>query len=794
MQIVKTTKYLFGGLLAIVFGLYLLIWALSPFFIKQQLEPVLADFGMALTEESQARFNPFTFSLHLSELSLLGGTNQTEKAYLEKARINLDTEGLLRKAFVIEEVFLSTGRLQVDRDAESMRVAGFELAGSADQGEEDKPSSEPLEWQIEIVDFRIDSLVTTIKDQGIEHVFVTDNLKLQNVGLSLKDQIGALSLQARLNEAEVKGQVYFDLSNGTGSINTTLEIKQFKPGRFLYLSPKLFSELSGELAIELEQELELREQGFAIALESFKLMIENAAITANSINTRGTSLEFTLNNAEIEWQNDAFSKLTLNPELTIKEVSIVPAQSEDQLIRLKSIKSKEMTVGLNDSKSPVVTLASLKLNGLVFSQPANPDLPAVFSTEGIEISGVTSNQSQTLIEDIQILPFKTHLFIGPEAEMENMVSLSVEGDSTQAEDVNGKTKSTETQAEPEQGQPYGLVVNRISKEGESEIVIRDQSVSPTFQETMHFSKLLVGEINTRDPELKTPFELAFKSDKYSAGEASGQMALFSERVNLTLTSKLNEFSLPKVSPYVRQSAGFDLLAGQFDLVTEVTIVEDEIEGEAILNMRGIELESANDVKSGALSESSFFPLNVALGALKDGDGNIEMDIPLSGNVNDPSFGLDGFILLVSQKAALAAAESYAINTFVPYANIVSLAKVAGSYALKVRIDDMVYEPGQIEPSESQAVFIEGLVGLLEQKPDMQVKVCPIARPEDDNRSVSELENSEVLAALKSLADRRALALKDKMIEQYKVSSSRLLLCQARIDTEEGEKPRIEFSI
>ena len=109
------------------------------------------------------------------------------------------------------------------------------------------------------------------------------------------------------------------------------------------------------------------------------------------------------------------------------------------------------------------------------------------------------------------------------------------------------------------------------------------------------------------------------------------------------------------------------------------------------------------------------PLNIALGMLMDGDGNLELGVPLSGKTSDPSFGLSSFIALVTQKAAMSAAESYVMKTFVPYANIVSIAKSAGEFLLKVRFEDLPYEINQVTPNVSQQAYLDPFIALMQDK-------------------------------------------------------------------------------
>ncbi|HBY88569.1 MAG TPA: hypothetical protein DEO86_22180, partial [Colwellia sp.] len=102
-----------------------------------------------------------------------------------------------------------------------------------------------------------------------------------------------------------------------------------------------------------------------------------------------------------------------------------------------------------------------------------------------------------------------------------------------------------------------------------------------------------------------------------------------------------------------------------------------------------------------LIDQGALPLNMAMGMLKDGDGNVELDVPLSGSISDPNFGLSSIVTLITKKAIMSATQDYLMTTFVPYANIVSIAITAGEFALKLRFDDLEYQVKQVEPDDHQ---------------------------------------------------------------------------------------------
>ncbi len=288
-------------------------------------------------------------------------------------------------------------------------------------------------------------------------------------------------------------------------------------------------------------------------------------------------------------------------------------------------------------------------------------------------------------------------------------------------------------------------------------------------------------IDSRDKQLETPINIEIKDSGYASIALVGGLKPFTETTNASLKMDVKEFSLPVVSSYVKSSMGFDFEAGQMDSVVDIRIVDSTIDGETSFLMRGVEMTSSGDEPK--LLDETAVPMNVALGMLKDKQGNIELKVPLGGDVDDPSFSTRHFLTLIAKKAVMSKTKSYLMHTFVPYASVVSVAMSAADYALKVRFEDLEYQDHVVEIDESQRDYMNQLIALLQSKPKMQVKVCPVSVPAETDGQGQRLV----------LAENRSKIFKEDLVGEG-IESSRLLLCKAQVDNEEGAKPRIKLSV
>jgi len=239
----------------------------------------------------------------------------------------------------------------------------------------------------------------------------------------------------------------------------------------------------------------------------------------------------------------------------------------------------------------------------------------------------------------------------------------------------------------------------------------------------------------------------------------------------------------------------ELKSGQLNTDINVTLTGEELNGKVLILLRSLETAVAGSDEAGSLIEQGALPFNMALGMLKDGHGDVELDVPLSGSTSDPNFGMSSIISLITQKAIWMATKDYVMTTFVPYANVVSVAMSVGEFALKLRFDDLIYQTQQIEPNEAQQAYLQGFIALMQDKEETRVNICGISVPADINLNAgTKIVDAKHINQLKEIAEQREAAFKDYIIEHGGIASSRLLLCAPKIDSSENAQPRIELSV
>ncbi|WP_199611637.1 DUF748 domain-containing protein [Flocculibacter collagenilyticus] len=324
--------------------------------------------------------------------------------------------------------------------------------------------------------------------------------------------------------------------------------------------------------------------------------------------------------------------------------------------------------------------------------------------------------------------------------------------------------------------------------------IKDRSVSPTFNKIFNINTLQVEHLSTIATPQPITLITSGTAGKYSRFNISASTPSLQSTDSFNIDGEIKELALNSLSGYLSKALGFDVKTGEIDLNINLVTKKGQLDGEAIVALRGMQFDAVEDQQTNIVTENSAMPFNMALAQLADKRGNLELEIPLSGDLSSPSFGMSSFIGLVTKKAVMESTKSYLMQTFVPYANVISVALMASDHLLKVTVNDLAYKPAQviIDEDEQQA-FVDEFRALMQKKKKLQAQVCPIVSTSDlgNNSNINEGKlDDEQKDELRELGLQRAYHFIDAVIEDTDISSSRMIVCTPKIKSD--IKPVLSF--
>ncbi|MEP1448332.1 MAG: DUF748 domain-containing protein [Paraglaciecola sp.] len=798
--LIRSLKYL----LCLLVALYLLIWMLSPFAARHFATDPLQEMGVSLGEASTVRFNPFTSTLTVDDFQLYD-QNKKQVLAIEYAEVSVHLHRLLLKQLYVSEFLIEGTEVEIVKTQQQMVVAGVDVSASSDDEqnvalEESPKEQSSLDFTLVIPELQLKRLLFNSSIDGNPQTLLLKDLLINNASLSQMQQQLSLTLDALVNGAPLRLESEISLHSGSGSIDSDFSLEQLELST---LSPMLIDlgiGISGEFSFKGNPKVKLAPENIQVESEQIVLSLTELDLNYAPWVVEGASDVITIDNLSVSvLPSGVVQKLTTAVTTQFSQGNVGLQTASNSVVNWDQIK---MTTDVQLLEmQPSVVIEKLDIDSLNLSEDKTLSEPApILSVAQLSVSDIQFSDNHMNIDTVSIAGLKTDIKVNPDKSIVSMVDTSAltpevqnntEASASEPQQIPPAETAEQVESTSEDPTALTIAVAKLLLSDTAHIQINDQSVSPAFEQNISIETLQAGPFDSRDNSLESRFELVAKDDNYLKIEAKGHARPFADKLNALISANINELDLPSVSPYVKDGLGFEMKTGQLDVGVEMAIEDGEIDGETKLFLRGVDMSSADEVEQGTLKEGKAMPLNYALGLLKDDQGNINLGVPLRGNVAEPSFGVESFLGLVLKKAAMSQAKSYLMTTFVPYASVVSVAISGAEYLLKVKFEPLMFQNGIVELTEENQQYLSELVLLMQDKPELQLKTCAIGTFSDLGLATPTTLNTEQQATLKSMGTQRQNNLKRYLIEQD-IISSRILFCAPELDTAADAQARIEL--
>ena len=227
---------------------------------------------------------------------------------------------------------------------------------------------------------------------------------------------------------------------------------------------------------------------------------------------------------------------------------------------------------------------------------------------------------------------------------------------------------------------------------------------------------LNGEVSTIATTSSEPstVEMEGKVDEYGQVQVSGTVTPLEPAANTNVRVVFENVDMPKFSAYSIPFAGQEIASGRLDLDLGYTIEGGALAGENNVVLRDFELGEKVE-HPGAMS----LPLGLAVALLKDADGRIDLDVPVSGNLDDPEFQYGTVV-----RNALVNVLTRIVTS--PFA---LLGKLVGAEADE--LEYLVFDAGRSDLSPPEMEKAGKIAKALELRPELGLQLGGVYAPGAD---------------------------------------------------------------
>ncbi|KGE04895.1 DUF748 domain-containing protein [Pseudohaliea rubra] len=347
-------------------------------------------------------------------------------------------------------------------------------------------------------------------------------------------------------------------------------------------------------------------------------------------------------------------------------------------------------------------IAGAQQSALGWDSLAVPDITVAVPAQRLETGVISLNG------------YRTQLRIGEDGRLNVQTALVEE---------QGGEGSNDDSAESEAAEPWQLAFGGLAVRSSS-VDFEDRSLPLDFRTLVEGLEGKVGALGTESPA-PVPVSLTGAVDGYAPVRIEGQVAPFAAEPDVDIGVSFQGIDIARLTPYAGTYAGYTIDSGTLSLDLRYRLAGDRLQGENRAVISQMQLGEPFDS-----DRAMDLPLKLAIALLKDSRGVIDLDVPVEGDVNDPSFRLG--------KVIGRAIANVIVN--IATAPFKLLAGLAGS---SDDLQGLAFAPGSDALDAPAAGKLDALANALGKRPELKL----LARGVSDDEDARVLREQALDAAL-----------------------------------------------
>ncbi len=487
----------------------------------------------------------------------------------------------------------------------------------------------------------------------------------------------------------------------------------------------------------------------AAADDSASILLKSLTVTGYAVKITDESLaepfslnidEITIRGKDISTAKDAKSDLDVSMrvekrgDVSLKgKVAINPVAAELAL-DIKALPLKPMNPYLDEKARAILAAGALNIKGnIVASMPQGSDPKAAFRGKiwVNKFSLLDKVNAEDLLKwetlyigeaDIRYAPLFVHI---NEIALTNFYSRIVinadrttnlqEVFSTAPAGAQTASAAPEVKAAEQQAKPGNIRIDKVTLLGGT-INFTDKFIKPRFSGNLLEIGGRITGLTSQEGTL-AEVELRGMYERYAPLEITGKINPLREDRYIEIKAAFKEMDLTTLTPYAGRYAGYVIEKGKLSFQIEYLIVRNKLSAKNSIFLDQFTL--GDKVES---ADATGLPVKLGIALLKDRKGEINLDIPVSGDLDDPQFSLGGIIWKVIVNLLAKAATS-------PFA---LLGAVFGG-GEQLSYSEFDYGLATITPEVQKK--LDTLIKALSDRPGLKLDIVGHADPDKDREGL-----------------------------------------------------------
>lgn len=240
----------------------------------------------------------------------------------------------------------------------------------------------------------------------------------------------------------------------------------------------------------------------------------------------------------------------------------------------------------------------------------------------------------------------------------------------------------------------------------------DQSLKPGFSTSIQQLNGAIRGLSSKELA-RADVDLKGKVDRYAPATISGKVNPLSDDAFTDLKFDFRGIEMSAFSPYSGKFAGYRIDKGKLNVELRYRLSKKVLKGENRIVIDQLQLGEEVDSP-----DATGLPLRLAIAILKDANGVIDLDLPVSGRIDDPDFHYGRIVWMAIRNVIIKVATA-------PFRALASL--LGGDDEQNSQVG---FAPGSAGLSPAELEKLGKLAGVLAQRPALTLEVRGMAGAAD----------------------------------------------------------------
>lgn len=440
-----------------------------------------------------------------------------------------------------------------------------------------------------------------VDNENATWIVMLQQVVLEGANIHIQDKSVSTPVVMDIEKASVEIEnASLDLSKPL-PIKAAFNVKQ--GGRFTAKGQLWPSPLKAKLGLRLSR----------LSLKPFAPYVNQVALLKLSDGTASVS-------GKLDLKQQENLALTFNGRFGVKRFALLEEADDAPFLSWDDLSSNNLRLSLMPNKLHMATLQIAKPSGkFIINEDKSMNVTRILRAQSAEA------ETLNLQQEVEV-PM-------PQQEMSSSDSLiQAVAAPQQAELTTKEDLVVEPNAisDPVKADAFPVRIDTI-RLSNAQLEFADLSLRPQFGTNIHSLNGVINGLSTKAAEV-SQVEMDGKVDTYGAARIRGSLQPFSATNFTDIKLAFTNIDMSRLTPYSGKFAGRRIDSGKLSVDLQYKVKQHQLAGENKFVINKLKLGEKVDS-----AEAADLPLDLAIAILEDSDGVIDLDLPISGSLDDPKF-------------------------------------------------------------------------------------------------------------------------------------------------------------